>query len=128
VYGVVVEDADASYTPHVLRCTELSQPIDVKGSIAPNAARVLHQRMSVGARKRQLATKVRRVVKGQQGTFETAVQGRGGKGTRTVESTVRSGDHNHRHRGQSAHSLSRADRTADGQRLEACNTPDRYAH
>jgi hypothetical protein len=31
VYGVVVEDADASYTPHVLRCTELSQPIDVKG-------------------------------------------------------------------------------------------------
>ena len=29
--GVVVEDADASYTPHVLRCTELSQPIDVKG-------------------------------------------------------------------------------------------------
>jgi hypothetical protein len=30
VYGVVVEDANASYTPHVLRCTELSQPIDVK--------------------------------------------------------------------------------------------------
>ena len=31
VYGVVVEDANASYTPHVLRCTELSQLIDVKG-------------------------------------------------------------------------------------------------
>ena len=35
------------------------------GSIAPNAARVLQQRMSVAPRKRQLATKVRRVVKGQ---------------------------------------------------------------
>jgi hypothetical protein len=34
-------------------------------SIAPNAARVLQQRMSVAPRKRQLATKVRRVVKGQ---------------------------------------------------------------
>src|SRR6202040_557877 len=35
------------------------------GSIAPNAARVLQQRMSVAARKRLLATKVRCVVKGQ---------------------------------------------------------------
>ena len=31
VYGVVVEDADASYTPHVLRCTELSQPMSLAG-------------------------------------------------------------------------------------------------
>ena len=38
------------------------------GSIAPNAARVLQQRMSVAARKRQLATKVRCVVKGQDRT------------------------------------------------------------
>jgi hypothetical protein len=38
------------------------------GSIAPNAARVLQQRMSVAARKRQLATKVRRVVKGHKET------------------------------------------------------------
>ena len=37
-------------------------------SIAPNAARVLQQRMSVAPRKRQLATKVRRVVKGQERT------------------------------------------------------------
>ena len=36
--------------------------------IAPNAARVLQQRMSVAPRKRQLATKVRRVVKGQTAT------------------------------------------------------------
>jgi hypothetical protein len=42
------------------------------GSIAPNAARVLQQRMSVAPRKRQLATKVRRVVKGQQETNGTA--------------------------------------------------------
>ena len=38
-------------------------------SIAPNAARVLQQRMSVAARKRQLATKVRCVVKGHKETF-----------------------------------------------------------
>ena len=38
------------------------------GSIAPNTARVLRRRMSVAPRKRQLATKVRRVVKGH---FET---------------------------------------------------------
>jgi hypothetical protein len=38
------------------------------GSIAPNAARVLQQRMSVAPRKRQLATKVRRVVKGHKPT------------------------------------------------------------
>jgi hypothetical protein len=37
------------------------------GSIAPNAARVLQRRMSVAARKRQLATKMRHVVKGQHG-------------------------------------------------------------
>ena len=34
------------------------------GSIAPDVARVLQPRMSVAPRKRQLATKVRRVVKG----------------------------------------------------------------
>ena len=38
-------------------------------TIAPNAARVLQQRMSVAPRKRQLATKVRRVVKGQLRRF-----------------------------------------------------------
>jgi hypothetical protein len=41
---------------------------DRSGSIAPNAARVLQQRMSVAPRKRQLATKVRRVVKGHKET------------------------------------------------------------
>ena len=43
-------------------------PFGRYGSIAPNAARVLQQRMSVAPRKRQLATKVRRVVKGQEET------------------------------------------------------------
>ena len=43
-----------------------------RGSIAPNAARVLQQRMSVAARKRLLATKVRCVVKGQYVTSANA--------------------------------------------------------
>jgi hypothetical protein len=38
------------------------------GSIAPDVVRVLQPRMSVAPRKRQLATKVRRVVKGQEET------------------------------------------------------------
>ena len=42
------------------------------GSIAPNTARVLQERMSVAPRERQLATKVRRVVKGQQETNGSA--------------------------------------------------------
>jgi hypothetical protein len=46
-------------------CIAANLVADVRvGSIAPNAARVLQQRMSVAARKRQLATKVRCVVKG----------------------------------------------------------------
>ena len=50
-----------------------SNRADVRiGSIAPNAAGVLQQRMSVAPRKRQLATKVRRVVKGQQRSFACA--------------------------------------------------------
>jgi hypothetical protein len=40
------------------------------GSIAPNAARVLQRRMSVAPRKRQLATKMRHVVKGHEPTLE----------------------------------------------------------
>jgi hypothetical protein len=48
---------------------QLSDPHIGIGSIAPNAARVLQQRMSVAPRKRQLATKVRRVVKGHKQTL-----------------------------------------------------------
>jgi hypothetical protein len=44
------------------------------GSIAPNAARVLQQQMSVAPRKRQLATKVRRVVKGQSATSRSIIR------------------------------------------------------
>ena len=44
------------------------------GSIASNAARVLQQRMSVAPRKRQLATKVRRVVKGHKATSASFIR------------------------------------------------------
>jgi hypothetical protein len=59
-----VDQVHLRHSFRLLRCTLHFRD----GSIAPNAARVLQQRMSVAPRKRQLATKVRRVVKGQQQT------------------------------------------------------------
>jgi hypothetical protein len=54
---------------------DLQQPRHIPTlPIAPNAARVLQQQMSVAPRKRQLATKVPRVVKGQSRTNGVAAK------------------------------------------------------